>query len=648
MTAPEDRSRRWLSFAGLGIALAPILVAVGRAIGSGWVPISDAGYFTVRSRDVFTDHHPLVGAWSSASASVGTTVLNLGPLQLDLLAPFTKIDPYWGTAVGVGVVAIASVIAVWWTAGRVFGPVGAAGAMLATLTLEVAIGSQPLIDPRQQIYLLMPFWAVLWLTWATALGLGAAIPPLVFAASLIAQTHFTFLLQTTALAIAALAFYGGTVRTRWRSAHATRWLLTGLVVAVGCWVQPLWDQLAGNRNLGAVLANRGAGGGVGWSLGARLVASTVLVPPDFWAPGTMGELSPATDLVSEPTAWLVLVVWLVLLVAAASVAWWRKNRPLAMLPMIGAIALTIGLAAGAAIPPTIFGYAPQNYFWMWPLCAFLTVGVLAGVFACWPASRRALHTSMGAIGLVVACGVVAAVGFRHVDHFASARSARSAGARVARLVLEELAAGLERHHVTGPVVIDESRSSFDNYVQYTLLAELQRIGIDFTFQPADPSVHRFGRERCADGRATAQIVVADAGGDPFPRPGEEVLAHVDRFSEDDAAELSALDHDFGEWLRDGTVTLSEAGFQFLHGRLPPGYPEVMSTPGRAASGLARHLEGADRFGLVEMPAQARDQVGRWVELQTRAALDDVTVLLAPATPVRGSGRRGVRAAACLD
>ena len=64
------------------------------------MPVGDAAYFTVRSRDVLTAHHPLLGAWSSGSSVVGVPVNNLGPLQLDLLAPFTKVAPYLGTGIG--------------------------------------------------------------------------------------------------------------------------------------------------------------------------------------------------------------------------------------------------------------------------------------------------------------------------------------------------------------------------------------------------------------------------------------------------------------------------------------------------------------------------------------------------------------------
>ena len=55
-------------------------------------PTGDDAYFTVRSRDVLTAHHPLLGAWSSGSLDLETPINNLGPIQLDLLAPFTRLD----------------------------------------------------------------------------------------------------------------------------------------------------------------------------------------------------------------------------------------------------------------------------------------------------------------------------------------------------------------------------------------------------------------------------------------------------------------------------------------------------------------------------------------------------------------------------
>ena len=74
----------------------PAIVMVVRAVTERWVPLFDAAYFTVRSRDVGTSHNPLVGAWSMGSREVGTWLNNLGPLQLDAARPVHQARPVLG------------------------------------------------------------------------------------------------------------------------------------------------------------------------------------------------------------------------------------------------------------------------------------------------------------------------------------------------------------------------------------------------------------------------------------------------------------------------------------------------------------------------------------------------------------------------
>ena len=100
------------------------------------MPVGDAAYFTVRSRDVLTAHHPLLGAWSSGSSVVGVPVNNLGPLQLDLLAPFTRVAPYLGTGIGAALANAAAVTAVWVAARRLLGPWRVVAVMAGTLALD--------------------------------------------------------------------------------------------------------------------------------------------------------------------------------------------------------------------------------------------------------------------------------------------------------------------------------------------------------------------------------------------------------------------------------------------------------------------------------------------------------------------------------
>ncbi len=50
VSGPGDAWRSKFAVGMLVLALVPIVVSVVRAIVNGWVPMLDAGYFTVRSR----------------------------------------------------------------------------------------------------------------------------------------------------------------------------------------------------------------------------------------------------------------------------------------------------------------------------------------------------------------------------------------------------------------------------------------------------------------------------------------------------------------------------------------------------------------------------------------------------------------------
>ncbi len=223
-----------------------------RAWHDGTILVGDAGYFVARSRDVLTAHHPYVGAFSSGTAGTAATVNNLGPLQLDLLAPFTKLSPYWGAILGAGLINIASVVGVWLAARRVLGTIGVVGAMLATVVLEAAMGSTFLVDTRQQTALLLPFWCLLWLAAILAAGVWWAMPWAAFVSSVLVQTHFSYVYLVAVIAAAAVAAAiwlsrDGLTDTRWRRATAVT-----AVVLVLCWAQTVWDQMFGTGNLGRV------------------------------------------------------------------------------------------------------------------------------------------------------------------------------------------------------------------------------------------------------------------------------------------------------------------------------------------------------------------------------------------------------------
>ena len=364
-------------WAALALALAPFAVAIVRAVIRHWMPVGDAAYFTVRSRDVLTAHHPLVGAWSSGSSVVGVPVNNLGPLQLDLLAPFTKLSPYIGTGIGTAVLNAACVGIVWIVARRLLGPWRVVAVMTGTLLLIATLGLSWLLDARPQYALVLPLYALCWLVAGMAAGVDAAVPLAVAVASLVVQTHFTYVYP--ALLMSAFGVVAFVVATRGRPDRAwgrvTAW---SAVVAVACWIQPVIDQLWGAGNLGEVLgpARRGQDG-AGLAIGLQLVAGGVLTPP-FWLPGSVGTFLRPYDGVSLAVAGAVAVLWFMAAVALTWWAWRHGGRVAGALGATAAAAIVAAVVGASLIPISAFGLVPQNYHWLWAIGAFATIAVVVG------------------------------------------------------------------------------------------------------------------------------------------------------------------------------------------------------------------------------------------------------------------------------
>ena len=133
-----------------------------RVVSEGWIPIGDNAYFAIRARDVFTEHHPLLGTWTSASQSLGVDVNNPGPLFFDLLAIPAKIDGDIGLAIGVAIVNVLCIIGIAvFAAPHRWRARPSSLAMVLAAGLAWTMGSELLFDPWQPHSLLFPFL----LTW---------------------------------------------------------------------------------------------------------------------------------------------------------------------------------------------------------------------------------------------------------------------------------------------------------------------------------------------------------------------------------------------------------------------------------------------------------------------------------------------------
>jgi hypothetical protein len=612
----------WLSLAA---ALTPVVVAVVRAIVKDWVPVGDATYFTVRSADVLTEHHPLVGAWSSGSSVVGVPVNNLGPLQFDILAPFTKLTPYVGTAIGSALISAASIVIVWIVARRMFRPAVVVGVMVGTTLFVASLGLSWLIDARQQQAMVLPLYALLWLSAAMWRGVRFAVPAAVVVASLVVQTHFTYGYPATLVFVAGVVgFVAVTRRAREGWTSVAVW---SLVLGALCWLQPLVDQFAGTGNLGTVLGPARNRPGAGVEVGIQVLAGAAMVPP-FWSPTSMRTFLLPNDGISPLGALAAVVAWL-LAAALVIVLGLRSRAPAAWaMGIASAIAVVAGLVAAARIPVSSFGLVPQNYYWAWPVAAFVTVALGAGACSL-PAVVSALRRGSPSRRQAVLVGVVlVAAGLAVWPRYpvASVAADEVEARRVGEPLRAQLAAAIASGAMDDRVEVDLSRAFFANDYPYVMLAELQRAGIDFYFVPDSRNLNRFGESRCAEAGRHERVLLI-SGPQPQLEPGSTVIAEVAGISDAELAEYAELQEQFGDLLRDGAIDVDGDALDTLAEESTEELRTVLATPDLPAAGLARHLDVWRRSGFVMIPDDQRDAFDRWFELEQRSSADYQTIVI---------------------
>jgi len=504
-TASWRRLRVW---GPIAVVCLPIIWAAVRAAAGGWDPIGDDAYFTERSRDVLTTHHPLLGAWSSGSLDLRTPINNLGPLQLDILAPFTRFTPMGGTAIAVAFVNVAAIVAIGWLLARVAGARAVLPAMCATGLLTWTMGSEMLITPRQHQAMILPYLCLLVAAWAVTAGDRWAIVAAVVAGSLVAQTHLSYPVLVAGLTV--LMLVGQVVTTRdGTAAGGRRPLVVAGVVAAVLWIQTAIDQFAGYGNLGHVLFGSGDAGRAGLVRGARIVAATLVSPYTFVRPGYREFDATARF----ATIWQSVLFWLAVGFAIGWVVVAVKRRGIrhAAGSLVAIVAVLAGVLDAALLPRTTFGYTIMNYRWLWATGAFVLMLVFVAI-ASWAETdegRRPMRTAflVAAVGLLVvpaAANMPRSVQNVGADQYlAEQRSIEDALSQVDG-VLDEVARD-------GPIVVDDSAMYFGHGYTYPLLVEMQEHGVDFRFD--DPlQARRFGKGRVSDGTETQRLRLVS--GDP--------------------------------------------------------------------------------------------------------------------------------------
>jgi hypothetical protein len=522
--------RRWAP--ALAVAAVPLVVATVRALVRGWLPVGDNAYFAIRARDVLTEHHPLVGAWSSGSAAVGVDVNNLGPLQLDLLAVPVRLFGFGpGTAIGVALVNLAAVALVVILPSRRMGSLGAwLGAAVAS-AVTWTLGSELLFEPRQHHALVLPFLALLVTAWALATGTRWAAPVVAGLASLIAQTHFTFVVPVAVVVLVAAAMAGAARRTSgWRAP-----LLVTAGVLLLCWAQPIVEELgAGDGNLSAVLdAGSADTAGYGVSRAMRSTAA-VLLPPDGWWRPSFRRFDPAGDLPSLGVSLVGLGVAAAVL--TASYVSGRRRRDRAVTTWAALAGGAVGAAVlGAALSPVTgpLGVVSGNFRYLWPIAVFATAApVLAVARACSPVGRRRATAALAGVAVVLALAALP------TSYQSLGPETDAPMIPVARSLYDQVA----DEDIAGSVVVDRSGLYFGEPFTYVVVAALQDAGTDIRFATTT-DVSRFGDDRAPDGHTTGTVSFALGGAALEDQPGVRLLARaslLDDDARDELAELEAL------------------------------------------------------------------------------------------------------------
>ena len=171
---------------------------------------------------------------------------------------------------------------------------------------------------------------------------------------------------------------------------------------------------------------------------------------------------------------------------------------------------------------------------------------------------------------------------------------------VARPLLDQLGDSLDRGAFTGPVLIDLGAV---RHVRYTLLAELQRRGIDFVFSAGGTDLSRFGRDRCDDGTAGYLTYVAwrPGGGAAAQQRrlvGGDVVPGLTAEQADRSAELAVR---FGDALHDGSITVDVGAIGYFGGDVPAALDQVLASPDLPARHLATFLGSWSRFAPSRSP-----------------------------------------------
>ncbi len=427
------------------LLVVPLGVALAGLRSPRWYPVLDLAQTELRVRDVASAHPPLVGL----VGRLGTQTRqgsHPGPLSFWSMWPFYALagKTSWALRFASSLLSLLAMAGTVWLAARRGGTrlVLATGATLAVVL--AAYGPEVPVEAWNPY--LPAFWwvTVVFGVWSVLDGDLVALPLTVFAASMCAQTHVSYLGLVGGMAVLTAAVLA--VRTfRHRSDRATRlriaaWAGGSVALGLLLWLPPIAQQIAGTDPNMSIIRNdfsHPAEAPIGLRTGLEAVLANL--SPVRLVSGltenTPGPLLPGL---------LLLAVW-----GAAAVVAWRSVADRRIARLHGVLGLTFVLAVVSArsIHGTLWYYL---LLWCWSLSALMLLATAWTAWAWWnarpapPARRRTAAVSVGAT-VAVALAFTGVSVARAADFHTASASESDALAGVAPATV----AYLDRHRAPG-------------------------------------------------------------------------------------------------------------------------------------------------------------------------------------------------------
>ncbi len=548
----SNRAVAWTVRAALAL---PFVVALVTLATTHWTPVLDLAMTEFRVRDVFGRHSPLIGL----PGRIGTFPQqgsHPGPLSFYLLAPVYRLlgSTAYSMLVGTAVINLGAAWTAVWVASRRGGRRLIVGVGAVLMVGMAWLGASVLTQPWNPYLPLVSFVVVLLCTWGVLDGDDVLLAPLVFFASLCAQTHVPYL--ALCVALCALAF--GSVALRWlrdRGIDRTsrRSVLWAVLIGAVVWLPVFIDQVRHDPGNITMLRRHflsppeppvGFGVGVKTVLAhfdiARVVVGSARRSSDFLA--RLGDLAGGHWQIGA----LVMLAW----AAAAVLSWRLDDRRIVRLHVVVAVATAVAFLSTARIFGKVWYYLT---LWSWSIALLAVAATVWTAIAWWERSeRRPLPVVQVAAAITLVGLAVFVVDAATVDP-PEARLSRSLGAVVGPTAAA-LADGVgAADGKGGTYAVVWADAYYFGSQGYGLISELERRG--FTARAYETYHVPVTPQRITDpAHATAEVVLA-TGIDIAKWAAVAGAVEVADFEPRSAAELAEFDR-----LHDAAVSaLADAG-----------------------------------------------------------------------------------------